>query len=271
MQIIQEPSPSRPGPHQAPGPRPEGNAIAMETAPAPSVAPFSGPAPRALQGRAPACSSFASPGEPRARASERESGYACALGTSPSGDPGRCRSLGQDAGRAGGGGSGFAGSPEWGGDPGGAGGTAPRPEAAAAAALVPTAASPAASVIPHQLLQTEDEEEEARNSHRPTEVSPGQSILHPLPASLPSCLPPILSVLPSLPLPSPPALILPNIPLSSPLLSPFQPFFHPFLLSPSPTSFPPFLSSLFFFQSLTLQLIFACLLSIFSSSLFPLP
>lgn len=112
LQIIQEPSPSRPGPHQAPGPRPEGNAIAMETAPAPSVAPFSGPAPRALQGRAPACSSFASPGEPRARASERESGYACALGTSPSGDPGRCRSLGQDAGRAGGGGSGFAGSPE---------------------------------------------------------------------------------------------------------------------------------------------------------------
>ncbi|KAL1767987.1 hypothetical protein HispidOSU_004604, partial [Sigmodon hispidus] len=97
-------------PHQAPGPRPEGNAIAMETAPAPSVAPFSSPAPPALPGCALACSSFASPGEPRARAWERESGYACALGTSPSGDPGCCRLLGQDAGRAGGGGSGFAGS-----------------------------------------------------------------------------------------------------------------------------------------------------------------
>lgn len=87
-----------------------------------------------------------------------------------------------------------------------------------------------------------------------------------LPASLPSCLPPILFVLPSLPLSSPPALIFPNIPLSSPLLSPFQPFFHPFLLSPSPTSFPPFLSSLSSFQPLTLQLIFAYLLSIFSLS-----
>lgn len=122
------------------------------------------------------------------------------------------------------------------------------------------------SVIPRQLLQTEDEEEEARNSHRPTEVSPGQSILHPcLPPSFPASLPSSRSSPPSRSLPSPPALILPNIPLSSPLLSSFQPFFHPFLLLPSPTSFPPFLSSLFVFQSLTLQLIFSCLLSIFIS------
>lgn len=41
------------GPATAPGPRPEGNAIAMETAPAPSVAPFSSPSPPALPGGAP--------------------------------------------------------------------------------------------------------------------------------------------------------------------------------------------------------------------------
>lgn len=73
MQIIQKSSPSLQGPHQAPGPRPEGNAIAMETAPAPSVAPFSSPSPLALPGHAPACSSFSSPDESRARANEQAS------------------------------------------------------------------------------------------------------------------------------------------------------------------------------------------------------
>lgn len=70
LQTIQESSPSLQGPHQASGPRPEGNAIAMETAPAPSVAPFSSPSPPELPGGAPACSFFASPGESRARAKE---------------------------------------------------------------------------------------------------------------------------------------------------------------------------------------------------------
>lgn len=55
---------------------------------------------------------LARPSRGHEQRSQQVSGRACALGTSPSGDPGRCRSLGQDAGRAGGGGSGFAGSPE---------------------------------------------------------------------------------------------------------------------------------------------------------------
>lgn len=65
---------------------------------------------RAARPRAHPLAAWASHGHERA--SKQVSGRACALGTSPSGDPGRCRSLGQDAGRAGGGGSGFAGSPE---------------------------------------------------------------------------------------------------------------------------------------------------------------
>lgn len=99
------------------------------------------------------------------------------------------------------------------------------------------------SVIPRQLQQTEDEEEEARNSHRPTEVSPGQSILHPcLPPSFPASLPSSRSSPPSRSLPSPPALILPNIPLSAP-------FFLPaFLSSLSSFTQPYFLSSLSFFS-----------------------
>lgn len=101
------------------------------------------------------------------------------------------------------------------------------------------------SGYPSSCWERTRERRRARNSHRPTEVSPGQSILHPcLPPSLPVSLPSSASSPPSL-LHNPPALILPNIPLSSPLpaflssLSSFLPAplpSHPFFLPCLPCS-----------------------------------
>lgn len=118
--------------HSAPGPRPEGNAVVMDTAPAPFGCAPSPPSPPPTCGselasppqlrlcpsrsalprpRAPA--SPPTPGLPQPRgvagttgARERASGRACALATSPSGDPGRCRSrLGRTRGGRGEGGA----------------------------------------------------------------------------------------------------------------------------------------------------------------------
>lgn len=180
-------------------------------------------------------------------ARQRAGGRACALAVSPSGDPGRCCSrLGRTRGAGGGRGERLRFQPRVRRRPGlagGAGGTAPRPEAAAAAAaLVRAAASPAPSVITPPAVGNGRKRgggEKLPPTHR------GESWAeHPpsLPASLPPCLPPILSSLPSLPAPQPSR---PHPSQHPSLLSPplFQPFFHPFL----PLFQPHFLPTLSFF------------------------
>lgn len=128
------------------------------------------------------------------------------------------------------------------------------------------------SGYPSSCWERTRERRRARNSHRPTEVSPRQSILHPcLPPSLLVSLPSSASSPPSL-LPNPPALILPNIPLSSPLpaflssLSSFLPAplpSHPFFLPCLPCS-----QSL---QSAALPRFPLVSISFFSSFLHPFP